>query len=198
MRNKFVVMLLVIIIPIVSLTVYLLKNLEKSNTNMLQEKVNFSQMPSDTYYTESELKNIFNTQNKVHMIDNSFIKGEQLVYYKSGIKNLPEEIKFQYDNKSLKSYYNIDGKELRFTWEYSVNDANKLLLNTIKQFELVEIIDGSGLYTYPNWNSADIEYIDIYWTNNNQSFIANIPKDILVKDINFVIDFCNVDKELIK
>lgn len=198
MKNKFALLLLAISITIIFLTGCFFKNSEKNNANISQEKVAFSLMPSNTYYTEAELKKVFNVQNKAHNIDAALKKGEKFVYYKSDIKNFSDEIKFQYDNQSLKSYYNIDGKELRFVWEYSANDSNKLLLNTIKQFELVEIIDGSGLYTYPDWNSVDVGYIDIFWVNNNQSFIANIPKDMLVKNINFAIDFCKDSKELVE
>lgn len=89
----------------------------------------------------------------------------------------------------------IEEDELRFIWEYSEDNAQDLLQNTIKQLSLVKLYNDSELYTYENWDCIDSDYIDVFWVEDNYSFIANIPKKLVLNNKQLIYDFCKSKKE---
>ena len=200
MKKKIVIILslMVVLTSVLSITIYSMNNTENNNIESEdtvivpeEKEISFTEMPPDEYFTVAEIKNSIKAEYKENILDSNLIKGNKFIYYESKAKNLSEEVKYQLDDETFSSYYNVDGEEMRFVWEYSVENADELLSNTIEQLGLVEILDGSGLYTYSDWNNPDVDYIDVYWVDNNQSFIANLPKDVLTEEKGFILDFCD-------
>lgn len=95
---------------------------------------------------------------------------------------------------AITTFYNHNDDELRFTWEYGVENAMLLLQNTIEQFCLEKISTTPDLFTYVDWQELNTDMIDIFWVENNDSFIANVPKHMLENHKDKVVDFCNASK----
>lgn len=189
--NKKVILIIIGIVVLILVSTGIYFRRQAYADEITSQEVSFSEEPSNVYYTEDEIKTILRNDMKDGLAKASYRASDECRFYESATKQQFDKVKYQYNEYSLDSYYYDNDIEIRFVWEYSVDNAQKLLSNTIEQLNLVEIVSGSDRYTYFDWKNIDAEYIDIFWVEEDQSFVANIPKDLLIDNIEKAMAFCS-------
>lgn len=154
-------------------------------------------IPSQTIYSKKKLVNMLTDNTYGDSIKSNNLGDSLELYFSAGNAKLKKCNEYKVTDNSISTTYQYGNKKMYFIWEYGVTDAELLLQNTIEQFSLVKISSSPDLYTYIGWKDLESELIDIFWVQNDLSFIANVPKNILENNRQDVIQFCNATKESI-